>query len=828
MDDKHCVELFYIRQRKIKDKKTGEEKWKGFANSANITAPSHAELFDDLESYIERIPEAERYNVYYTTNYTNGQGKRKFVKNDTVWFDVDNIDQSRIAEYVDAFFSFFQVDPNKTVVVNSGNGLQFLVQRLDSRHDLKLFPTTRNQYARQCENFLAFLKIHGLVVTVRYGEGETATSKPTEVDVLWDAGRLFRLPMTENRKPHRATKRASLINRILLPQDMMTGTLEETTTEGDSDFVEWEGDADHDFILGEEGCPAIKHFCDVKGNVSEPAWYKVLSVVGRFEDGIEFAKKHSTGHPLFDPLETEKKTLQAISRSGPRTCKSFSEDFDQCEKCPYKGIVHSPIQLVPNDKITTAKDGFHYQAKNNQWYPKYSDLVVQFCKDHDFIVDADSETLYIYNGKHWSPLARAEIKNWASKKMTVQQLHRGSDHIQAASAKVNEFYNRLMNCNVVDSEELIQRSQGKICFANGVYCFKDGFIGHSEKTKQMYFMNSLDFDYDDKAKAPRFEQFLDEVTLDRTDLKENLLRFGGYSISNADYIFHKCLLMVGGGANGKSTFMQTLQGIINEDSCSALSMRDLSNEQQRANLRGKLVNISEETPTNSLGDSSIFKNLTGGGVVTAKEVYKPAFKFKNRAKLIFACNELPKSKDWTYGFQRRLIIIPFDATFSGSERDNRLEYKLLKERAGIVNMFIGSYKKLIEENGFMDSNVIKEQLEEYATDNESSFDAYLKRTGFRVLKYFSADDDAELVKGPVYVESMYADYRAYCQFAGENFSFTLRGFGMKLRKHIETVYGKPALQKIKDRKRTDGSSLAKSCYEWSLWHPFGSNRQDGL
>jgi len=822
------VELFYIRSRHQKDKRTGEKKSKGYATFAGVTAPSHEALFEDIETYLDKIPEEERYNVYYTANLCDGTGQRNFEKNSCVWFDIDNIDHERSSEYVDAFYDFFQLDRTKTVLVYSGNGLQFLIKRLDDRHDKAFFTKSRKAYKKCCEMLTDYLNSKNLIIT------EKETGKLTEVDVIWDASRLLRFPLTENRKPGRSTKRATLANRMLISQDMGINVLSDSDKVNKENkdlkdhYLDWEeAKVDEEFILSDRGCAAVRSFCSSMGNVSEPKWYKALSILGRFEKGLESAKHYSSGHPDYNPSITEQKTFQAVTRSGPRTCHSFSEDYDECETCPYNGVIKSPIQLIDPDKTKTQDDGYHYksvtQSGTINWKPHFPDLVKAFEMEFDYIVDKDSESVFIYKEHKWIEFKKAEINEWSYERMSVIASHPGFNQIQSSEHKAKEFRYRIMARNVIDLNKKLDENSGRINFLNGVYCFKEGFTSHSEKTKRMYFVTCLDFEFDLDATAPKFDLFMNQITCFNKSLKENLLRFAGYAISNSDYIHHKCMILVGDGANGKSTFLNTISEVMSEGSTSHLSLKDMQNEQQRANLRGKLLNFSEETPSNSLGDSSLFKLLTSGGKVQAKTVYQPVFNFKNRAKFMFACNELPKSRDWTTGFRRRIIIVPFDATFRGKAKDNNLEDKLLKERPGIVNMLISAYERLKKDNYFLKTKISDIALEQYEEEFGSSLDFYLGETGFKINFDFEKHELIEDEKNlELYARDMFIDYKAFCEFANERFSFTLRGFSVAFKKYLLRHYDKPTIDSFCVKKRIPGAGRSSSpvnCFTHCLWTP---------
>src|SRR5699024_10499289 len=67
-------------------------------------------------------------------------------------------------------------------------------------------------------------------------------------------------------------------------------------------------------------------------------------------------------------------------------------------------------------------------------------------------------------------------------------------------------------------------------------------------------------------------------------------------------------------------------------------------------------------------------------------------------KLVFLMNELPLLSDDSYGFERRLLILPFDKTFTESEQDKDLPKKLSNELEGILNWSLEGLRRLIANN----------------------------------------------------------------------------------------------------------------------------------
>ena len=163
-------------------------------------------------------------------------------------------------------------------------------------------------------------------------------------------------------------------------------------------------------------------------------------------------------------------------------------------------------------------------------------------------------------------------------------------------------------------------------------------------------------------------------------------------------------MIVGGGENGKSTYLKLLRFFLGEKNISARTMQELeTNRFASANLYRKLANIFPDLPTTGLINSTMFKTLTGGDYITVEKKFgREPIEFENYAKLIFSVNETPIVRDNTYAFWRRFILIDFPNEFSGDKKDVRLIDKITtkEELSGFFNKAIKALKRVLSNGKF--------------------------------------------------------------------------------------------------------------------------------
>lgn len=234
---------------------------------------------------------------------------------------------------------------------------------------------------------------------------------------------------------------------------------------------------------------------------------------------------------------------------------------------------------------------------------------------------------------------------------------------------------------------------------------------HSQKYRSSI---RIPVEYDAKAKCPRFRQFLREVFEDdaqRIAIAEEIL---GYCLTTETKA-HKAFLLYGGGNNGKSVFCDVINLLCGAANVSAVSINELGNPFARLDMVGKTVNLVTESEVRGGSfNTEMFKAIVAGEQIRAEIKGGATVKFKSSVKMVTAMNSLPFAKDQSYGFVRRLLILPFDRRFVGDEIDRQLFEKLEKELSGIFNLALRGLERLRSQNFvFSESSKSNENLLEY-------------------------------------------------------------------------------------------------------------------
>jgi len=701
------IQILGLRKFIPKDSTDGKEKIYDAFFKNNWRVNSISEILADPNGLMDRlkIPKKERWNLFYTIAHCN-EGKREFKSLSVLAFDLDGIDKDLSDNYTSVVCKALGVSSTETGVINSGNGLHFIIGLTKPIDKPQQFKELKPLYNSMCGKINAALEAAGL----------KGGADPT----IFEARRLLRFPYTENRKVGKPAVFSSVLqpNITAIDFDMhkaagvpKVGKKEQI----DRDIMKKFTRTDPPAVMS--GCDFLKWCKNNKESMNEPQWYAALSITSRLSDATTTNYSYEVSREAGG--STDEKIDQAMAASGPRTCDNINNIWDGCKKCANFEKVNSPILILGPDAIPTEFTGFHNISYTGKEKPKanYKDLRRFFEREHFYKGLGGSGMVQIYKGSHYQYKENKFLEQFAQKHFNPY----ASNHM------VREFRDLVTRTNLEELEWFEQSTLRKINFRNG-YLNIDT-MEFKDHTNEVGFRYVLPYDYNPTAKAPTFLKMLSQVTGGDSDTQKVLEEFMGYCLTNDRPWAQKSLVLVGGGANGKSTFMDVLKALAGEDdrspqnkNYSSLTIDDINkSEYNRQMLDGKLFNISEETPTKALVNNSLFKSLVTGGEVQVRSPYKEPYFIRNRAKLVFSCNELPSSPDNTFGYYRRLIIIAFEQLFTKDMEgfDPHIELKLLKELSGIFNIALEGYRRLVKQKGFTAAAKVEQTLEDYRLDNDT-------------------------------------------------------------------------------------------------------------
>ena len=279
-------------------------------------------------------------------------------------------------------------------------------------------------------------------------------------------------------------------------------------------------------------------------------------------------------------------------------------------------------------------------------------------------------------------------------------------------ALYSEYKDLLEGLTIVNHNYFDDKQKQFININNGVYNIKtDTFTPHHAS---YHFTYKTPVNYKPDAHNELFERKVKEIVGEFYTL--TMQELFGYCLYT-DYHVQKALMWVGDGANGKDVLSYCLSKLVGNDNISAEGLKTLvTNRFSSVELQHKLLNLSGETPNNfKINNSDMIKSLRGGTIINGERKHGNRVKFRNYAKLVFLTNKVPETNDYSFGFFRSWVIIPFENQFTGDKDNKNLKYELTDtddKMSGILNWALEGLKRLLEQGHFT-YNIGEFGMEEY-------------------------------------------------------------------------------------------------------------------
>ena len=223
-------------------------------------------------------------------------------------------------------------------------------------------------------------------------------------------------------------------------------------------------------------------------------------------------------------------------------------------------------------------------------------------------------------------------------------------------------------------------------------------------------------DYEPEADCPLWKQFIREIMDYKTDMITFVQTAVGLALTG-DTREQTMFILFGSGANGKTTFLNTIMSILGDYATATSTetfMKKTGDQATNdiARLRGTRFVTTTEAEQGRRLSEPIIKKITGNDQVTARFLYGEYFNFTPTFKIFMATNHKPVIKGTDHGIWRRIKLIPFTTRIEETKQDKTLEEKLKKEASGILNWLLEGTRRWREE-GLQTPNIILSATDEY-------------------------------------------------------------------------------------------------------------------
>lgn len=324
----------------------------------------------------------------------------------------------------------------------------------------------------------------------------------------------------------------------------------------------------------------------------------------------------------------------------------------------------------------------------------------------------------IWDGKRWKIDNKKEIERITAK--VLRSLYKSEDEAETKWARMCERRNIRMN-SIKDLMPLVPAEREefdthKYLFnvSNGIVDLKTGKLQQHNRNLKITKIANVEFV--ENAECPEWLNFLESIFQGDKELIEYMQRLIGYSLTG-EISEQIMIFLIGGGSNGKSTFINTIKDLMGEYGKQAKSDTFIKKKETGANndiarlVGSRFVSAIESEDGEQLSEAFV-KQITGGEPVLARFLRQEYFEFIPEFKVFFTTNHKPVIKGVDEGIWRRIRLVPFNLQLPKEKRDKKLPEKLSLEMPGILNWAIEGCLKW-QRNGLNDPAIVMKATGDY-------------------------------------------------------------------------------------------------------------------
>ena len=331
-------------------------------------------------------------------------------------------------------------------------------------------------------------------------------------------------------------------------------------------------------------------------------------------------------------------------------------------------------------------------------YTEYGNAERLIADHRDDLIHVDGIGWLVWNGTRWKRDQDGEMMRRA--KATVRRMREVAARIVDEKARdalwewarKSETRSKLENTialaaseqEVVRQVDDLDADPMLLNALNGTVDLRTGELRPHRREDLMMRIASVE--YDPRARCPRWLRCLGEWMVGDEVDPGYLQRAIGYSLSG--YTMEQCLFLLDGpGANGKTTFLETVGAALGDygGAASASTFMTRPGRGVRSDL-ARLMGIrfvrAAEVEHDARFAEVLVKQMTGGDKLVASFLYQNEFEFRPEFKLWIAANRLPTIVGTDHAIWRRLRRIPFSTKIE--KPDKRLPERLRDELPGIL------------------------------------------------------------------------------------------------------------------------------------------------
>lgn len=457
-------------------------------------------------------------------------------------------------------------------------------------------------------------------------------------------------------------------------------------------------------------CTWFKHCIDDPLDLSYQEWFSALTIINTCENSAEKATEFSKRYSSYSENEALEK-LAYIQEKGynPVSCSCIkSRHGEHCNGCSLG--VGTPATLG-RSKTQEELEAVGFYFEDGEFKGLNGNKFASYLNSRLEILYTDAGRFWIYNENRWNYADENSLS-----RTSRDILHEYVPNFWTLNVEASYF--AALRREVKRIPEL-DSDRSKINLLNGIYDIKTGYL--IEHTPLIRSSIQLPINYNKDAECPKFKQFLGDIFEGDNEITTLTQETFGYCLTE-ETSAQKAFMFYGRGSNGKSLLAEILVNLVGKANTSAVPLSDLDNSFARFELVDKLLNLATENEISDGGlNTTFFKSIVAGDPIRVEKKFEQGFMYQPKCKLVFCLNNMPYSKDKSWGFQRRIILIPFKKVFTEEDpmtkNYDELLQALLSELDGIFSWALEGLERLRQNKfRFSKSEAVDAALEDYKTE----------------------------------------------------------------------------------------------------------------
>lgn len=412
---------------------------------------------------------------------------------------------------------------------------------------------------------------------------------------------------------------------------------------------------------------------------------------------------------------------------------NFQEEFQETFDIPFQGKNATTLAKYVISYLAKDNEFWEYVASQESYYHYRAEVGVWERDNELYLRSQIREIIVKINELISAYKLEKEIKTIRESRSQIKEIIHAMNETITGKRKNKELFNPGIDPNL----EFIN-------LKNGMLNWKTGEI--LEHDPSYYSIFQLPIEYDEEADCPNWKEALKDW-LPEKKARDFVQEFAGYCLI-PDTSFEKAVILHGKGRNGKSTFLNTLGAMYGSDNRASKSLHKLNERFGSVTIKDKLVNFAPDIDPEYLESTGNIKALIAGEEINGEYKHKANFDFIPIVRMIFSCNELPKTRDKSEGWLRRIEIVNFPNQFKVNG-DSNLGERLLNELPGVFNWALEGLRRLKKNGEFAISDSMKKAKGRYRKFNDS-------------VVSFIEDRTTKITDASIPTAYLYREYNKYC------------------------------------------------------------------